>query len=98
MTDDWTKTEHPSLKAKYRPYAVVDTLSQHGRQRDRMFYNGEGFQSRQINNGPHGNMKRHPYGISGEHAHDIIWENGTFIRRTTRDLTDVERRENADIL
>lgn len=53
---------------------------------------------RQISNGPHGNPKKHPYGQHGEHAHDIIWADGRITGRPTRELTDDERKENADIL
>ncbi|MBM6938474.1 phage minor capsid protein [Pseudoflavonifractor phocaeensis] len=98
VTDDWTGNEHPRLPSQYLPYAVVDTLSQNGRQRDRMYYDGEGRQIKQISSGPHGNLKKHPYGTHGEHAHDILWENGKIVGRTVRELSQQERKENADLL
>lgn len=98
VTDDWTNKAHVHLKAVYKPNAVVDTLSQNGKQRDRMIYDENGRQKLQISNGPHSNPKRHPYGKSGEHAHDIIWENNKIIGRPIRELTDMERKEHADIL
>lgn len=53
---------------------------------------------RQTHSGPHANPKQHPYGNGGEHAHDYEWENGKIINRTTRELTDAERKESGDIL
>ena len=98
VTDDRTTQDHPRIQARYLPNAVVDTLSQQGKQKDRTFYNENGLQIKQISNGPHGNKKRHPYGKNGEHAHDVVWENGKIVARPVRDLTDNERKENADIL
>ena len=98
VTDDWTRYNHPRVPMQYNPNAVVDTLSQKGEQHDRTFFDEKGQLIRQVNNGPHGNKKRHPYGKNGEHAHDIIWEGGKIIGRPTRELTDAERKENADIL
>ena len=98
VTDDWTHKPHTHLAPVYKPHAVVDTLSQNGRQRDRTIYDENGRQKLQISNGPHANPKRHPYGENGEHAHDIIWENGKIAGRPIRELTDTERKENRDIL
>ena len=98
VTDDRTGAAHPKVDAAYKPFAVVDTLSQQGRQRDRTFYDAEGRMNRQISSGPHGNPKKHPFGQQGEHAHDILWEDGRITGRPVRELTDAERKENADIL
>lgn len=98
VTDDWTHKPHTHLSPVYKPHAVVDTLSQNGRQRDRTIYDENGRQKLQISNGPHANPKRHPYGENGEHAHDIIWENGKIAGRPIRELTEDEREENRDIL
>ncbi len=98
VTDDWTTIERPKLPAKYLPNAIIDTLSRGGKQIDRTFYNSEGHQIKQVSNGPHGNPKRHPYSEHGEHAHDVIWELGIIAGRPTRELTEFERKENADIL
>lgn len=98
VTDDWTSRDHPHIPKKYIPNAVVDTLSQNGRQVDRMYFDSEGYQCRQISNGPHGNRKRHPFGKNGEHAHDIIWNAGEITGRPVRELTENERKENTDIL
>ena len=98
VTDDWTQREHPHIPQRYAQNAVVDTVSQNGRQRDRTFFDENGRQIRQVSNGPHGNRKRHPYGRGGEHAHDIIWKDGKIIGRPPREITDAERKESADIL
>lgn len=98
VTDDRTGQAHPKTNATYKPFAVVDTLSQQGKQHDRTFYDAEGRMIRQVSNGPHGNPKKHSFGQHGEHAHDILWEDGVIIERPVRELTDEERKENADIL
>lgn len=98
VTDDLTRSVHPRSASVYKPFAVVDSLSQNGRQRDRVFYDAEGRQVRQISSGPHGNPSRHPFGQHGEHAHDIVWTDGKITARPVRELTDEERKENADIL
>ena len=98
VTDDWTQREHPRIPQRYAPNAVVDTISQNGKQRDRTFFDANGRQIRQVSNGPHGNKKRHPYGKNGEHAHDIIWKDGKIVGRPPREITDEERKESADIL
>lgn len=98
VTDDRTQAAHPRIHAAYKPFAVVDTLSRNGKQHDRTFYDAEGRMTRQISNGPHGNPKKHPFGQHGEHAHDILWKDGVIMDRPVRELTDKERKENADIL
>lgn len=66
---------------------------------ERNYYDNSGKQTKQISNYDHGNRKRHPYGKNGEHGHDYVYdESGKLIMRTTRELTDEERRENDDIL
>lgn len=98
VTDDRTGAARPRVDATYKPFAVVDTLSQRGTQRDRTFYDAEGRMTRQVSSGPHGNPKKHPFGQHGEHAHDILWEDGKITGRPVRELTDQERKENKDIL
>lgn len=66
---------------------------------DRNYYDSTGRQSKQISNNNHGNPKMHPYGQSGEHAHDYVYDDaGKLTGRPTRELTEEERKENADIL
>lgn len=66
---------------------------------ERNYYNDDGKQYKQISNNNHGKPKAHPYGKNGEHAHDYIYDkDGNLIDRPIRELTDEERKENADIL
>lgn len=66
---------------------------------ERNYYGDDGRQYKQVASCHHGHPKQHPYGVHGEHAHDYTYdENGKLIGRVTRELTDLERKENADIL
>lgn len=66
---------------------------------DRNYYDENGRQKKQITNNDHGKPKMHPYGKSGEHAHDYLYdENGNLVKRTIRELSEGERKENSDIL
>ncbi len=98
VTDDWTAKKHVNLKPEYKPNAVVDTVSRAGKQRDRMIYGENARQKTQINSADHGNKKKHPFGVHGEHAHDIVWKDGKIDSRIARELTEQERKEHADIL
>lgn len=64
----------------------------------RNYYDHRGRWVKQVTNNNHGNPKQHPYGKKGEHAHDTVWEDGKIVGRPVRELTDQERKENADIL
>ena len=90
------KVNRTSLKGK------PDSITQKENKRggiDRNYYNSEGRQIKQISNNDHGNSGKHPYGTKGEHAHDYLYdEKGNLIERTTRELDEDERKENADIL
>lgn len=97
VTDDWRNRGHQSTPPKYKANAVVDTLSLKGKQRDRTIYGENQRMKRQIHGGDHGRPKLHPYGKCGEHAHDYTWDGEKSIK-TTRELSDLERRENSDIL
>lgn len=65
---------------------------------DRNYYDKNGRQYKQIANNNHGNSKMHPYGKNGEHAHDYVYDENGKVKRTIRELTEYERKENADIL
>jgi hypothetical protein len=95
VTHDLTGEAHPRILQKREPFSVVDTLSQAGRQRDRTYYDKDGLMIKQISNGPHGNLKTHPFGEHGEHTHDIIWKDGKIVDRPTRDMTEKEKRRTA---
>ncbi len=98
-TDDWTGKEHVRIPSKYKPNAVVDTLSQNGKQRDRTIYDETGVIKTQIHGGDHGNSKRHPYGRRGEHVHDYTWFPGQKKPdRRDRSATELEYIQHRDIL
>ncbi len=66
---------------------------------DRNYYDSAGKQYKQISNNNHDKPKSHPYGTKGEHAHDYEYnQKGEITGRPMRELTEIERRENADIL
>lgn len=99
VTDDWTAKEHISLPKRYRPNAVVDTVSSNGKQRDRTIYDENGVMKAQIHGGGHGRPKLHPYGEHGEHIHDYRWVQGSKIpERTTRNASAEELIAHSDIL
>lgn len=91
-------TGHSSTPKNAKPNSIIDHKKD-GRTDVRTFYNEKGLKSKDINTNSHGNSKHHPYGKNGEHAHDYEWDNGDKLKnRTTRELTEKEREENADIL
>lgn len=65
---------------------------------NRTFYDSTGRMYKQTHSGSHANPKQHPYGKNGEHAHDYEWKDGQIANRITRELTEEERKESADIL
>jgi hypothetical protein len=90
---------HESTPRKYESGGVIDHVGKDGKVETRTFYNTDGIKSLDITNHDHGNPKKHPYGKHGEHAHDYEWDSdGKLKNRTTRDITDTERKENDDIL
>lgn len=65
----------------------------------RNYYGSDGRQTKQISNNGHGHPSDEALGIHGEHAHDYSWDaNGTVFHRSSRELTEQERKENRDIL
>lgn len=66
---------------------------------DRNYYDANGRQFKQISNNHHNHQRAKKYGKSGEHAHDYVYdEKGNLIDRPMRELTDQERKDNADFL
>lgn len=100
VTDHWNSRGHVSIPKNYKKNAIIETEEKKADQTqiNRTFYDNEGRMCQQIHSGAHVNPKQHPYGKNGEHAHDYEWENGKIVNRTTRDLTEKERKENSDIL
>ena len=100
VTDNWKNRGHVSIPKEYRENAIIELKEVKGghEQINRVFYDSEGKMYRQTHSGHHANPKQHQHGKNGEHAHDIEWEDGKIVNRTTRELTDAERRESGDIL
>lgn len=99
VTDDWTRREHVSLPKTYKPFAVVDTVSRKGRQRDRTIYDENAVMAFQVHGGNHGQPKQHPYGVKGEHVHEVTWIEGqTRAERLTREAQGEELVWHRDIL
>lgn len=98
VTDDWTKRKRPNLSKEYKPNAVVDTLSQDGKQHDRTIYGPDGIMLTQIHGGDHGHPKQHPFGQHGEHVHDYTWTGQDKPDRPGREATAEERIWHKDIL
>lgn len=86
------------IPAETTPNSIIDKLSKDGKVNNRTIYDDKGKMKIQINPTNHGNPKMHPYGKNGEHAHDIIWENGKIVGRPARELTEKERKIHKDIL
>lgn len=98
VTDDWTKIDHPKIDRKYKPHAVVDTLSRNGKQHDRTIYDSSGIMMLQIHSGDHGHPKQHPFGTRGEHVHEFVWTGQGLAKRAIREVNDMERIQHKDIL
>ena len=67
--------------------------------KDRNYYDASGRQYLQISNTDHGHKAERHFGNHGEHAHDYVMdENGNLSHGEARELSDEERKENADFL
>lgn len=85
----------PSLKGE--PNSVVQNTNKSG-QINRNFYDSNGFLTKQIHNGPHNNIKQHPFGKEGEHAHYWQYENGKVVSREPVNIKEDDINSNIDIL
>lgn len=99
ITDDWKEKKHVSIPQEYKPFAVIETMSNKSTsiQIDRSYYDENAKLQKQIHSSGHGNPSVHQFGKNNEHAHDFIWKNGQQ-QRTTRELTKEERKESGDII
>lgn len=94
-----TVSGHKGTPRDAEPNAVIDHVNDDGRVDGRGFYDADGKKAKDIHTTDHGNPKRHQYGKRGEHGHDYQWnDDGSLKRKTTRELTDTERKENGDVL
>lgn len=88
---------HSGTPKSYKANSVIDHKTNE-KTDVRTFYDAKGLKNKDINTTPHGNPKHHSYGVNGEHAHDYEWDGDKLKSRTTRELTQQERKENSDIL
>lgn len=90
---------HSGTPKAANPGSVIDHIDKNGKVDIRSFYSDGGMKGKEIHATNHGNSKNHPYGENGEHAHDYDWDSDYRLRnRTTRELTEAERKESGDIL
>ena len=89
---------HENSAKTGEPNSITDKVNSNGEVLIRTFYDSDGKKAKEIHTKP-GNPKEHPYGEHGEHAHDYTWnENMAYSKKTIRELTEEERKENRDIL
>jgi SPP1 gp7 family putative phage head morphogenesis protein len=92
--------ERHSPTVKGEPNSVIQIETKNQINRD--FYDSNGWLTKQIHGGPHGNPKMHPFGKKGEHAHYWIYEEkeGKYIvkNRNPSEIKDNDYEENKDIL
>lgn len=81
------------------PNSVVQHNATNGDVLGRTYYDDRGYKVKDIHFTNHKQPDKHPYGKKGEHVHDYVFDDdGKFVSRTTRELTNNEREENLDIL
>ena len=91
-------TGHDSTPKKSEPNSVIDHVT-NGQVDTRTFYNQNGMKHKDIHTTNHGNPKTHNFGENGEHVHVYEWDDiGNLKNKTTRELTEQERKENDEIL
>ena len=90
---------HTPPKRTGEPNSVVQHNATNGDVLGRTYYDDRGYKVKDIHFTNHKQPDKHLYGKKGEHVHDFVFDDdGKFISRTTRELTNNEREENLDIL
>ena len=96
---DKTVSGHSGTPKMAEVGMVIDHIGKDGKVDVRAFYGESKLKSKDIHTTAHGNPKQHPYGEHGEHVHDYTWgDDGRLKNKTTRELSEEERKENGDIL
>lgn len=91
-------TGHRGTPKTAEPNTIIDHKVD-GKTDKRSFYGDSGLKVKDIHTTSHGNPKQHKYGENGEHAHEYEWdERGSLKGKITRELTEKEKKDNADIL
>ena len=94
-----TISGHSNTPKKAEANDVIDHILDDGTVDARGFYGEDGMKQRDIHTTDHGNPRHHNYGEHGEHGHDYEWnDDGSLKNKTTRELSQDERKENGDIL
>ena len=90
---------HTPPRKTGEPNSVVQHNATNGDVLGRTYYDDRGYKVKDIHFSNHKQPDKHPYGKKGEHVHDYVFDDdGKFVSRTTRELTNNEREENLDIL
>ncbi len=91
-----TISGHVPIPKQGIPNSILDHIGTDGKVDSRSFYDRTGMKVMDIHTTNHGHPKQHPV---VPHAHDYSWDEDTGkLDRTTRELTETERKENEDIL
>lgn len=99
VTPTKTISGHESTPKKADPNDIIDKKRPDGSIATRTTYDESGMKKSEIHTDAHSKHKEGQFGEHGEHAHDYEWnEDGSLKERTTRNLTEEERKENKDIL
>lgn len=89
---------HMSIPRESEPNDIIDHIGKDDNVDSRSFYDSAGIKEKDIHTTDHGFPKYHNFGKNGEHAHDYEWDGDRLKNKTTRELTEKERKENGDIL
>lgn len=90
---------HKGAPKNSEPNAIIDHIGKNEKVETRSYYDSDGWKQKDITTHDHGSPAAHPYGKHGEHAHDYEWNaDGSLKTRTTRELTEQERKQNKDLL
>ena len=99
IKENKVKSGHSSTPKQSEANSIIDHVDKDGTVDARGFYGNNGMKQKDIHTNNHGNPKWHDYGEHGEHSHDYEWDkDGGLKNKTTRELTEDERKENEDIL
>ncbi|HFU3983604.1 TPA: phage minor capsid protein, partial [Streptococcus suis] len=96
---DSTTVGHTPPGRLGKPNTVVQHDATNGDVLGRTYYDSRGIKIKEIHFTNHKQSEKHPYGKRGEHSHDYVFDDkGKFISRNVREMTDIEREENLDVL
>ena len=86
---------HSATPKKSTPNSMIEHINKYGKLDVRTFYGKDGLKAKDIHLSNHGNPKEH------DDIHVVMYSwnaDGSLKHKSSRALTDLERRENADIL